>query len=185
MPRKRMIDPAFFVSRTLNALPVTAMVTFAGFWCYADDYGRADDDAVMIAAEVWPRRPTMSAKKVRADLNGLVTSGVLCQYEVNGYALLHVTAWSEHQKISHPAKSKLPPCPDHEPEGWAVFIADDDAERAKFRDSSRAAPERLRSGSGGTPRQCSSVQISSAKTKRARSESDRISGQDLDLVDHG
>lgn len=184
MPRKRMIDPAFFVSRTLNALPVTAMVTFAGFWCFADDYGRADDDAVMIAAEVWPRRPTMTVKKVRDDLDGLVSAGVLCQYEVNGYALLHVTAWSEHQKISHPAKSKLPPCSDHEPEGWAVFLTDDDAERAKFRDSSRAAPEALRRGSGGTPRQCSLDKNSSVKSKKARSEPDRSGGRDLGLVAH-
>lgn len=184
MARKRMVDPNFFTSRTMNDLPVVTMLTFAGIWCYADDYGRGEDDETMVHAAVWPRRSTMNAKKVRADLDALAHVGVLCRYEVNGFRLMHVTSWAEHQKISHPAKSKLPPCPTHEPEAWAVFLEDDDQEREKYRDVSRAAPEPLRRTSGRTPRQSSLVEISSDKSKNAeRGTSPERPG--LGLVSHG
>lgn len=144
MARKRMLAPEFFTSSTMNHLPIQTMLTFAGLWCYADDYGRGEDDETLIKAAVWPRRRSVTEKKVRADVDLLVSAGVLCRYKVNGYALLHVTAWHEHQKISHRAAPKLPPCPSHEHGLWAQFQKDDDPALAKFRDASRGIPEGLR-----------------------------------------
>lgn len=142
-----MIHPDFFVSATMNELPYTAMLTFAGVWCWADDYGRGEDDPALVKAAVWPRRRAMSEKKVEADLDALVDAEVLCRYEVTGHALIHVTNWREHQKVQHPTRSKLPPCPAHEPDAFAAFMEDDDPATDKFRVDSKAVREGLRSAS--------------------------------------
>jgi hypothetical protein len=126
MARKRMISPEFFTSRTLNGLPVQTMVTFAGLWCHADDQGRAEDDTVMIKAAVWARRRTVTEAKIETDLRLLDEALAICRYAVNGYDLLHVVNWTEHQKINHPTESKLPPCRHHEAEAWALFLIDPD-----------------------------------------------------------
>jgi hypothetical protein len=115
MARKRMIDPAFFLSKTLNALPIPVMVTFAGIWCWADDYGRGEDDAALVAAAIWPRRKSVTERNVAAHLDALVAAGVLCRYQAEGYEVIHVVNWDEFQKVSHPTPSRLPACHiDHE-----------------------------------------------------------------------
>lgn len=144
MARKRMISPEFFTSSTMNALPIQTMLTFAGIWCWADDFGRGEDDEKLVRASVWVRRPSMTEKRVRADMDALAATEALCQYLVNDIRLIHVTSWNEHQKISHPAKSKLPPCQIHESEAWAAFLMNTDAALHKFRSDSGATPANLR-----------------------------------------
>lgn len=144
MARKRMIHPDFFESATMNALPIPTMMTFAGIWCWADDYGRGEDDEALVKAAVWPRRRSMTEKKVRESMDQLAEAGVLCRYEVAGHALLHVTSWREHQKVSHPSKPKVPPCPHHEPDAWEEFVNATDSPREKFRQPSGGPRERLR-----------------------------------------
>jgi hypothetical protein len=133
MARKRMMSPNFFISATMNALPMQTMLTFAGFWCFADDFGRAEDDESLVRASVWPRRKCMTDKKVRADLDALVDAGPLCQYTVCSVHLIHATSWEEHQTIGHPTPSKLPPCEKHEPEAWEAFLISTDPALHKFR----------------------------------------------------
>lgn len=147
MARKRMIHPDFFKSATLNALPIPTMLTFAGILCWADDYGRGENDEHLVKAEVWPRRRSMSDKKVRDAIDQLIGAGVLCAYEVAGTPLLHVVSWREHQKVSHPTAPKLPPCPEHEPADYEEFLTATDTARDKFRPVSGGARERLRNAS--------------------------------------
>ncbi len=144
MARKRMLSPEFFISGTMNDLSVQTMVTFAGIWCWADDFGRGEDDETLVKAAVWPRRRAVTETKVRADMDALVAREVLCQYRVVGHRLIHVVSWKEHQSISHPTKSKLPPCEIHEPEAWALFLINSDPALHKFRADSGTAPERIR-----------------------------------------
>lgn len=161
MARKRMIHPDFFTSATLNALPVTTMLTFAGIWTWADDYGRGEWAPELVKAAVWPRRRTMTETKVEQAMNDLVDAGVLCQYLVAGHVLLHVTAWSEFQQVSHPAKPKVPPCPGHEPDAYEDFWNGTDVAREKFRRLSGAVPEGLHASvvkaSTGEIREASSI----------------------------
>jgi len=147
MARKRMIHPDFFISATMNDVQPHTMLTFAGIWCWADDYGRGENDESLVKAAVWARRRTMTEKKVRADMDALTARGVLCEYEVNGHRLVHVTNWSEHQKVSHPTDSKLPPCPAHEPDEFEEFGRQSDPATDKFRTGSRGVRENLRSAS--------------------------------------
>lgn len=147
MARKRMIHPDFFTSATMNALTVQQMLTFAGIWCWADDFGRGEDDESLVKAAIWPRRKSITEAKVRADMDALVAHGVLCRYEVAGESLVHVTNWNEHQKVSHPTKSKLAPCSVHEVDEWEKFVAGDFPAMARFRSDSRITHERFRSAS--------------------------------------
>lgn len=162
MARKRMIHPGFFDSRTMNDLPVTTMVTFAGIWTWADDYGRGEWAPELVKAAVWPRRRGMTEAKVEAAMHELVSAGVLCYYEVADHALLHVTAWAEFQQVSHPAKPKLPPCPDHEPDAYEEFLSSSDVAREKFRRSSGDRPEGLHA---------SVVEVSSDQHRKGSSSS--------------
>jgi len=143
MARKRMIHPDFFTSHTMNSLPVTTMLTFAGIWCWADDYGRGEWAPELVKAAVWPRRRSMTEAKVELAMRDLVEKGSLCYYEVADHPLIHVVEWKDWQQVSHPAQPKLPPCPFHDAEEYEAFLTDSDIAREKFRTSSGGPPERL------------------------------------------
>lgn len=144
MARKRMIHPDFFTSASMNAVTVQQMLTFAGIWCWADDFGRGEDDEALVKAAVWPRRRSVTEAKVRADLDALAGVGVLCRYTVADVPLVHVTHWREHQKVSHATKSKLAPCPEHERDAWQKFVDGEFPEMERFASDSRMTRERIR-----------------------------------------
>ena len=165
MPRKRMLSPEFFTSSTINELPIQAAMTFAGLWCYCDDYGRGEDDVTMIKATIWPRRRAISERKVAEDLAILADAGLICRYQVQDHALLHVISWSEHQKPAHPTASKLCPCYEHERAARTKFFESDAPYVQKYRSDSRGAHESLANDSRNAHEvltsdspQCSSVQ---------------------------
>ena len=147
MARKRMLSPDFFTSSTMNALPVEVTFTFAGIWCWADDYGRGENDEALVKAAVWPRRRKFTERVVRAHMDALIEAGVLCAYSVNGIDLVHVVSWNEHQKISHPTKSKIAPCRQHHAAAWEEFVSGTDSALQKFRSHSGTTPEYLRRAS--------------------------------------
>jgi hypothetical protein len=146
-----MLSPEFFTSAPVNRLPVTAMLTFAGLWCYLDDYGRGEDDAALVKAVVWPRRRSQTERLVAADLDLIAAEGLVCRYEVTGTALIHSPSWDEHQKVSHKTASKLPPCPDHEPDEYAAYLGQRHDGRDRFRGLSGKSPESSANGSGRAP----------------------------------
>lgn len=169
MARKRMIHPDFFTSHTMNSLPVTTMLTFAGIWCWADDYGRGEWAPELVKAAVWPRRRQMTEKKVESAMRELVDAGSLCYYEVADHPLIHVVEWKDWQQVSHPALPKVPPCPFHEAEEYEKFLTDSDVAREKFRKPSGSPPERLqRSVVKSSSVQPSSVQHHSSSLSNAR-----------------
>jgi hypothetical protein len=167
MARKRMLSPEFFSSAPVNRLPYTAMITFAGLWCYFDDYGRGEDDPALIKAAIWPRRRAMTEAKVAHDVDVIEAEGLICRYshtaghlssrelstvkEWQSYhpviatrRVIHIPSWAEHQKISHPTPSKLPPCPEHE-------LRENSAYQQRHGGISGNAPELLASRSGRPP----------------------------------
>jgi hypothetical protein len=142
-----MISPEFFTSHAINSLKIDTAMTFAGIWCYADDYGRGEDDVDLIKATVWPRRREQSIKRIQDHLDVLAERGLICRYEVNGYRLLHCPSWSEHQKLNRPTPSRIAPCPIHEADDYAEFLSSSDTRTEKFRNFSREAHESLMSKS--------------------------------------
>lgn len=114
MPRIRTIKPDFFTSLTIADLTYEARLTFIGLWTHVDDQGRCVDDARLVKAAVWPL-DERTAKDVDADLWELSDAELVYRYTVGAKKFLCVTSWAEHQKISHPAKAKLPAPEEGEP----------------------------------------------------------------------
>jgi hypothetical protein len=176
MPRKRMLHYQFFGSEQMAQLSLPAVYTYEGIWCFADDRGRKMFNAAEVWAEVWLKRADeVCVDDVQGYLAELIHDGQLCRYHVGGGDFIHVVAWDEHQKISHPTPSKLPPCPEHQPGEWSMWWKDDDTATDRWRKGEKAAreakresrdsPESFGRSSGSTPPQCSSVQGSSVQAK--------------------
>ena len=113
MARIRSIKPEMRRSRTVCGWPLPVRYTFVGLLGYVDDYGRADADIRLIKAELYPIDDSMTTKRIEEHLAAIEESGPLCRYSVGGVDFLHLVSWSEHQKVSHPTPSRIPPCPKH------------------------------------------------------------------------
>jgi hypothetical protein len=115
MARIRTIKPALFTSGTASAWPDDVFRTFCGLLCHVDDDGRAEDDARLVKAEVWPRVDRVTPTKIEKHLALLVADDSLCRYEGDdGRKYMHLVNFSSHQRINRKTDSKLPPCPKHD-----------------------------------------------------------------------
>lgn len=121
MARIRTIKPAIFSSATVCAWPIPVRWTFAGLFTYLDDAGRGRDEPRLLKAEVYPLDDAMTVRRVAEHLDRIEKNGPLCRYQVDGVRYLHITSFGEHQKISKPTPSKLPPCPFHDPDAQGSF----------------------------------------------------------------
>jgi hypothetical protein len=115
MARIRSIKPEFWTSEAIARLPMRARLTFIALWSYVDDNGVGRDNEKLIAAELFPLEddPRQTVLNVREDLATLAREGRVTRYTVDGKPFLHVTNWSEHQKIDRPNKKRYP-TPDDE-----------------------------------------------------------------------
>ncbi|CAM5391024.1 hypothetical protein STENM36S_06322 [Streptomyces tendae] len=118
MARIRSIKPEMRTSITVSLWPREVRYFFVLLWGYFDDYGRGVDDELLIASDCFPRDRDVTPERVDDWLELIAESGPLCRYEVDGRRYLHAPNWREHQKPSHPTRSKVPPCPDDEPEDF-------------------------------------------------------------------
>jgi len=109
--RIRSIKPDAFGSDTLSQVPRGVRWTFAGLWTYCDDEGRGRDNHRLIQAALYPLDSDVSLDVIADDLKQLESVGAICRYSADGRDYLHIPAWDEHQRVSHPTASKLPPCP--------------------------------------------------------------------------
>lgn len=111
MSRIRSIKPEFFTSETVARMPHGARLLFAGLWTHCDDEGRCKDSPAVIKGALFPYDEEVQAGTVDTWLGHLHSLGLVERYVVEGRRYLRVTGWEEHQKISHPGKSKIPmPC---------------------------------------------------------------------------
>ncbi len=118
MARIRSIKPEMRTSITVSMWPREVRYFFVLLWGYFDDYGRGVDDELLIASDCFPRDRDITPERVDDWLELIAESGPLCRYEVDGRRYLHAPNWREHQKPSHPTRSKIPPCPDDEPDDF-------------------------------------------------------------------
>lgn len=117
MARMRYIKPEVRRSRTVTSWPRDVRLLWNYLWCYLDDGGRGEDDLALIKAECFPRDRDVTETKLDGWLWLIAEKQPdppLCRYTVDGLDFLHCTNWREHQKISHPKPSTIPPCPVHE-----------------------------------------------------------------------
>lgn len=108
MPRIRSTKPEFWKSRAVKRLPDRQKLVWMGLWNYVDDYGRILDEPGLIAGDLWAMG--LSEKQMGEALAGLHDRGRIVRYAVDGEGYIQVTGW-DHQKISHPTDSNIPPVP--------------------------------------------------------------------------
>jgi hypothetical protein len=109
MARIRSIKPEFFTSLTIAEQPLSARLTFIGLWTYVDDNGVGMADPRLIRAAIWPLEEAPDIlQRTREDLQSLQEVRLITLYEASGRPLVYVNSWNEHQKVSHPRKSRFP-----------------------------------------------------------------------------
>lgn len=146
MARIRSIKPEMRRSLTVCAWPIPVRWTFVGLPGYVDDHGRGIDEVRLIKAELYPMDDNVSTRKISQHLEMIAKTGPLCRYLVDGRHYLHLTSWGEHQRVSHPAASVIPPCPHHEGPGDPPdpLPTDSGDPPEPLANESGGAPERLR-----------------------------------------
>ena len=142
MARIRSIKPEFFTSLTIADLELSTRLTFIGLWTYVDDNGVGLADPRLIRAAVWPLEEAPDIlQRTREDLQSLHAARLVTLYEASGKALLAVSNWSEHQKVSHPRKPRYPRPQDvHEQDD-----APSDQDSCEPHEGSGASPEDFQS----------------------------------------
>jgi hypothetical protein len=116
--RIRSIKPDFWTSADVMALSRDARLLFIGIWNFADDFGRFKWSPETIRVQVFPGDKDVTEEMVAAWMSQMVESGLLFRYvnppeDSRGLQRTReesfgcVTGW-HHQRVSHPAKSKLP-----------------------------------------------------------------------------
>jgi hypothetical protein len=113
MARIRSVKPEMRRSLTVSAWPIPVRWTFVGLLGYLDDYGRGLDEVRLVKAELYPLDDDMTARRVDQHLD-LIATGPLCRYKAAGQSYIHIPSWEEHQRVSHPSPSRIPPCPLHD-----------------------------------------------------------------------
>jgi hypothetical protein len=162
MARIRSIKPEVRTSLVVASWPREVRYLWILLWGYLDDHGRGADDARLIKADCLPLDDDITAGTVAEWVTLIATSGSdpenppLCRYEVNGKRYLHAPNWSEHQRPSHPARSRFPKCPAHEPR-----LSGGPPET--LRRSSRDSPEVLAPEQGAGSREVEQVQEPSSE----------------------
>lgn len=117
MARIRTVKPSLFASYSMSKVPVEARYLYVGLFTEADDEGRMIDSVKRIAGSLFPHDDKITVPKVDGWLNLLAIikgedgSPCIVRYETEGGRYLSIVKWSDHQKISHPAPSILPPPP--------------------------------------------------------------------------
>ncbi|MFE5368127.1 hypothetical protein [Streptomyces mirabilis] len=154
MARIRSIKPEMRTSITVSLWPREVRYFFILLWGYLDDYGRGVDDELLIASDCFPRDRDVTPEVIDGWLEAIAEAGPLCRYEVDGRTYLHAPNWREHQKPSHPTRSKIPPCPDDEPDDFKKWR---DLNPQRLRNRSRKSREEFQkipetpAGPSGSP----------------------------------
>ncbi len=135
MARIRQYKPAFFTDDKVGRLSRDARLFFFGVLSEADDEGRLVDAPKRLAGVIYPFDEDVTPKKVERWINELEAQQMVLRYQHEGGKFLFVRTFKDHQKMSHPTPSTLPPPPPPPGPGQ----------------SSGAPPEKDRSAAGEPP----------------------------------
>lgn len=106
MPRKRIIDPAFWTDAKIVQLPFQFRLLFIGLWNLADDEGRLESNLGDISNRLFPRDEV----DIETGIDYLAALGLIQVYSDGTYEepLVQIVNFTKYQKISHATPSKLP-----------------------------------------------------------------------------
>jgi hypothetical protein len=100
MPRKRQIDPKFWLNGDISKISDRAKLLYIGLWNFADDNGTIENNPNEIRAAVFPYN---SQIKVEKYLEELIKIKKIIPYEAEGKNFLWIKNFLRHQKIDYPS----------------------------------------------------------------------------------
>jgi hypothetical protein len=104
--RIRTIKPEFWTDDKIINLPFVARLFFIGLWNFADDHGCIQDKPDQLKLLVLPADDSFD---VYQTLDLLLAADLIERFidEETDSTFLVVKNWTVHQKVDHPAKSKI------------------------------------------------------------------------------
>lgn len=111
MPRIRTIKPEFPQSESIGRLSRDARLLFLQLFTLVDDAGRTRASSRMLASLLYPYDDDASGL-MNGWLDELEREGHIRRYVVDDTKYLELRNWLKHQKIAHPAASRLPAFPE-------------------------------------------------------------------------
>jgi len=110
--RIRYIKPGICCNEEIATLGPYAYILFTGLWMIADREGRFEWRPRRIKALAMPLWDDINSQGVENLLDGLLKSGFVQRYEVDGVVYGLVTHWKRHQRPDkRETQSQLPPPP--------------------------------------------------------------------------
>ena len=104
--RIRTVKPEFWTHAVMAQLPAETQLMALALLNMADDHGYFEADPRIIRGSVMPFREDLTS--VSRDLRELVRAGWVELRTTPGHgAVGRVVNWARHQRVAHPAKSKL------------------------------------------------------------------------------
>lgn len=102
MARIRTIKPEFWTDEKIVSLPFEARLLFIGMWNFCDDFGFLDDSPARLKLQIFP------ADDIDVDrlLDILCIEELVIRGQAEGEHVLSIAHFTEHQRVSHPAKSQ-------------------------------------------------------------------------------
>lgn len=125
MARIRSIKPEAAKSLTLASWPREVRLAWHYLSMYLDDQGRGVENLRSILGECFPNDRDVTEAKLAKWLELMLQpprlkpkdDPALCRYVIDGVTYIHAPNFKRHQKINRPTRSRLPGCPDHDPDG--------------------------------------------------------------------
>jgi hypothetical protein len=108
LPRIRTLKPEHKHHRKVGMLTDRQYRLWVGMITEADDHGRLVADAGQLKALMFGYQPKTGPKDVADALEALESVGLIHLYRVGDTPYAEFPSWREHQRVSHPADSKLP-----------------------------------------------------------------------------
>lgn len=109
MARKRMIDPALWLSEDFSKLSIMARLIWIGLISQADDEGRGRANPVYIKSTLFAYDEDMGLSKITKALNEIMSVMSISVYEVDGKRYYQLENWDKFQTINRPTPSQIPP----------------------------------------------------------------------------
>lgn len=108
MPRRRMIDPDFWLDEEVARLSPHARLLYIGLWCICDDHNASFPNRPdWIKAQLFP----YESVNIPQLLGELSESGKLLPFSEDRKEYWFLKNLLKHQRIEKPSKSKYPKYP--------------------------------------------------------------------------
>jgi hypothetical protein len=108
-----MIDPSFWCSENVAALPIARRYFFIGLFSNADDQGRLKAHPALLRSQLYPF-DDVPLEEIQAALTELAEGGFITLYSVEGKDYLQIPNWWTYQRPRWARPSEHPA-----PEGWS------------------------------------------------------------------